>query len=135
MVVMWYLPVVDRPKRLFSNLKTTEMMTWHADRPVKDDARQWRTFDANHPEFSVEKRNVRFSFSTDGMNPFGKRSSTHSTCPVLMTIYNLPQWLCHKRKFLLLNILIQGPKQPGIDIDVLIEPLMEDMQKLCEDGV
>jgi hypothetical protein len=24
------------------------------------------------------------------MNPFGERSSTHSTWPVLMTIYNLP---------------------------------------------
>ena len=35
----------------------------------------------------------------------------------------------------MLTILIQGPKQPDIDIDVLIEPLMEDMQKLCEDGV
>uniref|UniRef100_K3XRD4 Transposase-associated domain-containing protein n=1 Tax=Setaria italica TaxID=4555 RepID=K3XRD4_SETIT len=30
-LVMWYLPVVDRLKRLFSNPKPTEMMTWHAD--------------------------------------------------------------------------------------------------------
>ena len=44
-------------------------------------------------------------------------------------------WLCHKRKFLFLTILIQGPKQPGIDIDVFLEPLMEDMQNLWDHGV
>jgi hypothetical protein len=31
-LVMWYLPVEDRLKRLFSNPKTAELMTWHADR-------------------------------------------------------------------------------------------------------
>jgi hypothetical protein len=36
-----------------------------------------------------EKRTIRFALSTDGMNPFGERSSTHNTWPVLMTIYNL----------------------------------------------
>jgi hypothetical protein len=97
-LVMWYLPVEDRLKRLFSNPKTAELMTWHADRLEKSDeklrhpsdARQWRTFDSKHKEFREEKRNIRFALSTDGMNPFGERSSTHSTWPVLMTIYNLP---------------------------------------------
>jgi hypothetical protein len=28
--------------------------------------------------------------STDGVNPFGERSSTHSTWSVILTIYNLP---------------------------------------------
>jgi hypothetical protein len=31
-----------------------------------------------------------------------------------------------------LTTLISGPKQVGIDIDVFLEQLMEDMQKLCE---
>jgi hypothetical protein len=43
--------------------------------------------------------------------------------------------LCYKRKYLLLTTLISGPKQAGIDIDVLLEPLMEEMQKLWEHGV
>jgi hypothetical protein len=34
-----------------------------------------------------------------------------------------------------LTTLISGPKQAGIDIDVFLEPLMEDMQKLWEHGV
>jgi hypothetical protein len=43
-----------------------------------------------------------------------------------------PPWLCHKRKYLLLTTLISGPKHAGIDIDVFLEPLMEDMHKLRE---
>jgi hypothetical protein len=49
-----------------------------------------------------------------------------------MCIYNLPPWLCHKRKYLLLTTLISGPKQVAVDIDVFLEPLMENMQKLWE---
>jgi hypothetical protein len=141
-LVMWYLLVIDHLKRLFSNSKNIKLMTWHTDRPDRDDwklqhpsgARQWKTFDANHEEFCNETRNIRFVLSIDGMNPFGERSSTHSTWPVILTIYNLPPWPCHKRKYLLLTILIQGPKQPCINIDVFLEPLLIDMKNLWEDG-
>jgi hypothetical protein len=34
-----------------------------------------------------------------------------------------------------LTTLISGPKQAGVDIDVFLEPLMEDMQKFWEYGV
>jgi hypothetical protein len=35
----------------------------------------------------------------------------------------------------MLSILIQGPKEQGINIDVFMEPLMEDMVKLWNEGV
>ena len=50
-------------------------------------------------------------------------------------MYNLPTWLCQKRKYLLLSILIQGPKHPGIDIDVFLEPLMQEMETLWKEGI
>jgi hypothetical protein len=83
----------------------------------------------------VESRNIRFALSTDGMNPFGENRTVHSTWPVILVVYNFPTWLCHKRKYLILSILIQGPKQAGIDIDVFLEPLMEDTAKLWNEGV
>jgi hypothetical protein len=64
------------------------------------------------------------------MNPFGENRTVHSTWPVILALYNIPTWLCHKRKYLMLSILIQGPKQAGTDIDIFLEPLMEDMAKL-----
>jgi hypothetical protein len=69
------------------------------------------------------------------MNPFAERSSKHSTWPVILTIYNLPPWLMQKRKYLLLTILISRPTRPGVDMDVFLEPLMEDMKILWETSV
>lgn len=141
-LVMWYLPVVDRLRRMFLNPKEASLMTWWDDeRKVGDgkighpaDATQWQRFDAKYQEFSKDPRNVRFGLSTDGMNPFNERTSEHSTWPVILTMYNIPTWLCQKRKYLLLTILIQGPKQPGIDIDVFLEPLMQEMERLWRYG-
>jgi hypothetical protein len=64
------------------------------------------------------------------MNSFGENRTVHSTWPVILMMYNLPTWLYHKRKYLMLSILIQGPKQAGIDIDLFLKPLIEDMTKL-----
>ncbi|CAL9017311.1 unnamed protein product, partial [Prunus brigantina] len=39
-----------------------------------------------------------------------------------------------KRKFMMLTLLISGPKQPGNDIDVYLEPLIDDLKSLW-DGI
>jgi hypothetical protein len=83
----------------------------------------------------VESRNIRFALSTDRMNPIGENKTVHSTWLVILVMYNISTWICHKRKYLMLSILIQGPKLADIDIDVFPEPLMEDMAKLWNDGV
>jgi hypothetical protein len=84
----------------------------------------------NNPLFSSDPRNVRFALSTDGINPFNERMSDHSTWPVILTMYNILTWLCQKRKYLFLTILIFGPQQPGFDMDVFLEPVMEEFKKL-----
>ncbi|MBJ3415111.1 hypothetical protein JGB96_23555, partial [Salmonella enterica subsp. enterica serovar Derby] len=50
-------------------------------------------------------------------------------------MYNIPPWLCMKRKYILISLLIQGPKQPGNDIDVYLAPLLEDLVTLWNEGV
>ena len=139
---MWYLLVVDRLRRMFLNPKEAKLMTcWDDERKLVDDViahpadgTQWQSFDDKHKEFSADPRNVWFGLSTDGMNPFNERTSDHSTWLVILTMYNIPTWLCEKRKYLLLTILISGPKQAGIDIDVLLEPLMQEMERLWRHG-
>ena len=113
-MVVWYLPVVDCLRRIFLNPKEAALMTWWDDeRKVSDDViahsadgTQWERFDAKHIEFSDDRRNIRFGLSTDGMNPFNEGTSDHSTWPMILTMYNIPMWLCQKRKYLLLTILI-----------------------------
>ena len=102
-LVVWYLSPIDHLRHLFSNPRDSELMRWWAsDERKKDDevlrhppdAQQWKDFDAKYPKFHEDPRNVRFALSTDGINPFGDRTSTHSTWPVILLIYNLPPWLC-----------------------------------------
>jgi hypothetical protein len=142
-MVMWYHPVIDRLKRVFSNPRDAELVRWHSEKRRKNDEEirlpvdgtQWKNFDLQYKAFGSESRNIRFALSTDGINPFGENRTMHSTWPVILAMYNLPTWLYHKRKYLMLSILIQGPKQDGIDIDVFLEPFMEDMVKLWNEGV
>lgn len=140
--VLWYLPIVPRFKRLFASAKDSKNLVWHEEERNKDgmlrhpaDSPQWMKIDSVFPEFGGDARNLRLGLCTDGVNPFGSLSSQYSVWPVLLVIYNLPPWLCMKRKYMMLSLLISGPKQPGNDIDVYLEPLIEDLKKLWDEGV
>ncbi|XP_023757788.1 uncharacterized protein LOC111906261 [Lactuca sativa] len=140
--VLWYFPIIPRLKRLFANAKDAKLLRWHFEKRSTDgkmrhvvDSPQWRNIDYEFKEFAAEIRNIRFGLSSDGINPFGNMSSQRSVWPVLLCIYNLPPWLCMKRKYIMMSLLIQGPKQPGNDIDVYLSPLVEDMKKLWNLGV
>ncbi|XP_028782123.1 uncharacterized protein LOC114738254 [Neltuma alba] len=118
-------------------------MTWHVDEKISDgiylrhlaDFPQWKKIDEMYPEFGSEPRNLRLGLCTDGINPYGTLNSTHSARPVLLVIYNLSPWLCMKRKYMMLFMMISGPKQPGNNIDVYLAPLIKDLKKLWEEGV
>ncbi|XP_019164339.1 PREDICTED: uncharacterized protein LOC109160506 [Ipomoea nil] len=140
--VLWYLPVIPRFKRMFANPREAKNLQWHAIGRKEDgklrhpaDSPQWRNIDRRWPDFGSENRNLRLGLCTDGMNPHGNMSSRHSTWPVLLVVYNLPPWLCMKRKYIMLSLLISGSKQPGNDIDVYLAPLIEDLKMLWNEGV
>jgi hypothetical protein len=124
-VATGYVTSDDRLKRMFSNIGEAQLLLWHVqwkrDEKIRHptDGWQWKHFDLSHEEdFSNDPRNIIFGHSIDGMNPFREMSNPHNTLPVIMCIDNLPPWLCHKQKYLLLTTLISSPKQTSIDIDV-----------------
>jgi hypothetical protein len=128
---MWYSPIIPCLKRLFRNKEHAKLMRWHKEEHKKDtmlrhpaDSSQWRKIDRTYENFALNARNIRFALSTDGMNPFGEMSSRH-TWPMTLCMYNLPSWLCMKRKFIMMPVLIQGPKQPRNGINVYLRPLVE----------
>ena len=98
---------ISRQRCIFGNPKDANLISWHAsDDHTKDDsklphpadARQWKHYDSMYPEFCDEPRNVRLALSIDEMNPFRDLSSSHNTCLVILTIYNIPPYLCLKHK-------------------------------------
>ncbi|KAL4033416.1 hypothetical protein IC575_006503 [Cucumis melo] len=139
---LWYFPIVPRFLRMFKNSEYAKHLCWHANDKKVDgvlrhpaDTPSWRLVDHLWPDFGFEPRNLRLGLSTDGINPYGDLSTKYSCWPVIATIYNLPPWLCMRRKYLMLTMLISGPKQPGYDINVYLAPLIDDLKLMWEESV
>jgi ssDNA-binding Zn-finger/Zn-ribbon topoisomerase 1 len=140
-ILRWF-PLKPRLQRLFMSSKISESMRWHHDGRVNDgslrhpaDSLAWKEFDSRYKTFSSDARNVRLGVASDGFNPFKTMSITHSTWPVILIPYNLPPWMCMKQSFFMLSLLIPGPKGPGNNIDVYLQPLVKELQELWFDGI
>ncbi|XP_042395408.1 uncharacterized protein LOC121985814 [Zingiber officinale] len=59
-------------------------------------------------------------------------NTTYSMWPVIVVPYNMPPWKCMKSENMMLSLLIPGPTSPGKDMDVFLQPLIEELKKLWE---
>ncbi|XP_060213848.1 uncharacterized protein LOC132641015 [Lycium barbarum] len=140
--ILQYFSLIPRLQRLYMTKQTVEDMRWHKNKRVEDgvlrhpaDSLVWKTFDEEHPTFALDPRSVRLGLASDGFNPFGSMSNAYSMWPVVLIPYNLPPWLCMKQSNILLSLLIPGPKGPGMNIDVFLQPLVDDLKTLWEGGI
>ncbi|XP_062009115.1 uncharacterized protein LOC133725758 isoform X2 [Rosa rugosa] len=140
--ILRYFPLTPRLQRLFISKKTAVDMRWHKDKRPNDeymrhpaDSQAWKDFDLKHESFSMDSRNVQLGLSTDGFNPFGNLSTSYSMWPVFLVPYNLPPWKCMKDPYFMMSLLIPGPRAPGNDIDVFLQPLIKELKELWEIGV
>ncbi|XP_026458599.1 uncharacterized protein LOC113359135 [Papaver somniferum] len=140
--VLRYFPIVSRLKRLYQSAELAEQLIWHATNKSKDgkmrhpaDSLAWKHIDRKFLEFASDSRNLRLGLAADGFNPFRDLSPTHSCCPVMIVVYNLPPQLCMQGENIILSMLIPGKKQPGNDIDVYLQPLINDLIELWENDV
>ncbi|XP_049406168.1 uncharacterized protein LOC125869771 [Solanum stenotomum] len=135
--VFRYFPLIPRLQRLFMSAKTSTQMRWHAEGRTRDGVMRhpansiaWRKFDEAHTDFARDPRNVRLGLASDGFSPFKSMSISHSTWPVILIPYNLPPWLCMKQPYMILSTIIDGPCAPGNDIDVYLQPLVDELKEL-----
>jgi len=140
--VLTYLPIGPRLQRLYATKKVAAHMRWHKENPRvvgkmahPSNGEAWKHFDATYPEFSSEPRNVRLGLCTDGFAPFGQFGKSYSCWPVMLTPYNLPPWLCMKKPFIFLSLIIPGPKNPKQNLDVYLQPLVQELHELWEVGL
>ncbi|XP_021302503.1 uncharacterized protein LOC110430009 isoform X3 [Sorghum bicolor] len=132
--VLRYFPLIPRIQRLFSTTKTSDDMRWHDDGRTKEeklrhpaDGDAWKDFNDRNPDFAEDPRNIRLGLASDGFNPFGNKNLKHSTWPVMLVPYNLPPWICMKQTSLIMSMIIPGPKSPGNDVDVYLQPLIDEL--------
>lgn len=135
--VLWYFPIIPRLKRLFQSKRIVEYLLWHSVRNIEEgvlkhpaDSPAWKNIDKRYPEIRDDPRNLRLGISADGVDVNKGMQKQHSVWPILTVIYNLPPELCMKRKFTMLSLIIDGG--PCNDIDVMLEPFVEDLKELFE---
>ncbi|XP_019430146.1 PREDICTED: uncharacterized protein LOC109337591, partial [Lupinus angustifolius] len=140
--VLRYFPLIPRLQRLFMCSKTASSLRWHEEERSKDgklrhpaDGEAWKDFDKRHPDFAIDSRNIRLGLASDGFNPFRSMNLSHSTWPMVQIPYNFPPLWCMKAEYSILSLIIPGPKSPGNDIDVYLQPLVDDLKVLWESGV
>ena len=137
--VLRHFPITPRLQRLFHDAETREDVLWHSRNQEYRDQNvmshpshgsEWKSFNDKHKEFAADPRNIRLGLASDGFNPFGHQSATYSMWPVLVIPYNMPPNVCTKESNYMMALLIPGPKSPGKDFDLFMEPLVEELQQL-----
>jgi len=59
----------------------------------------------------------------------------HSTWPVILINCNLPLWRSTKPEYFILSLLVPGPSSLRNDIDIYLQPLVDELQDLWEFGL
>jgi hypothetical protein len=121
---------------------TLPYMKWHTQGHTKygvlrhpADGEAWKAFDSRYLDFTSDPQNVRLGLASDDFNPFGNMSSSHSTWPVMLVLYNLSHWMCMKQPYFILSLIILGPSVPGQNINVYLTSLVSELKELWEVGV
>ena len=140
--VLRYFPIKDRFRRMFRSTRVAENLRWHINNATVDgtmrhpvDSLTWVQINNKWPEFAAEGRNLRLGISTDGMNPFSFQNIKYTTWPVFLVNYNMAPTECMKADNIMLSMLIPGPTAPSNNIDVYLEPLVDDLKDLWNQGI
>ena len=140
--VLRYFPLTPRLQRLYMSKETSSLMRWHKEELVSDgkmrhpaDSLAWKHVNDRYKWFDSDPRNVRLGLASDGFNPFGMLNVNYTCWPVILIPYNLPPWLCLKQPYWMMSMLIPGPKSPGVNIDVYLQPLIDELHDLWVNGV
>ena len=91
--------------------------------------------DRKYEWFAKDARNIRLGLASDGFNPFGMQNVTYTTWHVILIPYNLPPWLFEKQPYWMMSMLIPSKKSPGMNIDVYLRPLIDELKELWEKGI
>ncbi|KAI3443810.1 hypothetical protein Pfo_000475 [Paulownia fortunei] len=136
--VLPYFSLKPRLKRLFLSKHIARDLRWHKEKRVETnrvlrhpaDVEAWKGFDKLHEIFADNPRYVHLGLAIDGFNPFRNMSNVYSILPVLLVLNNLPPWKMMKLSYMIMSLLISGPKAPGKEIDVHLHPLINELNEL-----
>jgi hypothetical protein len=130
-----YMSLMSRIKQMFISKKTARHMRWHKEGVRENDqvmvqpsdSEAWKPLDDFDPDFTRDAWNVRIGLAMDGLMPYNMSASFYSCWSVFAITYNLPPALCIKYEYMLLCLIIPSPDHPGSHINVMLKPLIEEL--------
>jgi hypothetical protein len=138
--ILYYLPFLSRLQRLFMTEETAQQMRWPLEgKRYKDkmihpsDGQAWQNFVKKYPLKAGNLRSVAVAISTDGFNPYGMSATTYSCWPRFVIPLNLPPGVVMRSENMFVSMIIPGPKYPGKNMSVYLEPLVDDLLVGWED--
>ncbi|XP_028774325.1 uncharacterized protein LOC114731348 [Neltuma alba] len=139
---LWFLPLIPRLQRLYASEKTAKEMTWHYTNrrgtnvlSHPSDGQAWKVFNSTYLDFAHDPRNVRLGLCADGFTLFGQSGRQYSCWPVIITPCNMSPELCMTQEYMFLTLIIPGPNNPKGKIDVYLQPLIDELKLLWDEGV
>nr|XP_033511247.1 uncharacterized protein LOC104093175 isoform X2 [Nicotiana tomentosiformis] len=104
--ILRHFPIKPRLQRLYMARETTKKMRWHKEENIDDgvlrhpsDSIAWKSFDARHPTFSAELRNVRLGLEElkelwDGIETYDAHSKSNflMRVAIIWTINDFPAY-------------------------------------------
>ena len=114
-----YFPLTTKLKRLYRCPKIAGLLNHFEGMPAGGnimrsvvDSLQWKEVSRLYPEFENLGSNLRLGLVANEVCPHRNQSSKHSIWIILIVIYSFLPWLCTKKFFLNLSLLISGLKAP-----------------------
>ncbi|CAH1264067.1 Hypp2840 [Branchiostoma lanceolatum] len=93
------------------------------------DGKVWQEFQhVNGTPFLAEPNNLAFMANCDWYQPF--KHSEYSVGVLYLVVLNLPREERFKEENMIVVGLIPGPKEPKLNINTFLEPLVEELQDL-----
>lgn len=62
-------------------------------------------------------------------------STSNSIWPFVLIPYNLPPWMCKNHPNLILSMIIPGPRMVGNNMDIYLQPLVQELNELWCEGL
>ena len=90
----------------------------------------WHHFDRTYSDFASDPHNIRLGLCADGFTPNNQFSKPYSCWSVVVTPYNLQPEMCMKDPYLFLTCIIPSPDNPKAKIDIYLQLLIDELNKL-----
>ncbi len=98
------------------------------------DLEDWQKVEEKWHDFQNEPCHLKLGLVANGVNPFSNQNTNYSLWPMCIVNHNIPPWMTTKKTFIFFALIVLGKSQVK-NMDVYLQPLVEELKMLQEEGM